>query len=452
MESLVQEPVEVEGLELLPNNFEWGVSTSGHQQEGDGWGRYPITDWGAFERSMAGFLAKHAGMSVDYANGTLTQDMWDRIKKEATVPNNYVSGDAAGWWQGMDIEDLNIAHSDIGLNAIRFGVESGRLREGRSFPLDHDAINHYKLFLRECKNKRMKTTLTLFHYTNPFWMGSDVWEKRDVVSDFTDYTNNLLHVLSDEFPDRIIIINESEIYTLLGWILGERPPEKKNDFIGAKKVFDNLIEAHKRAYDIIKKFNPSILVSSAFNLSQIEPKYNHFSDRLGAKVSDFLSNRLFLSRLIGHMDFIAVNHYMHNVKSGLNPMSGKYQSPQDEPRSDMGWYLNPQGLYNVIISIRKYNLPVVITESGVADARDLYRSWYVRETVNAIINAVRDGVDIQGFYPWSLTDNFEWNHGFWPKFGFIAMDRRDNRKRIARPSASYYSKIIAEHKRLKSLH
>ena len=227
MESLVQGESKVEGLELLPADFEWGIATSGHQQEGDGFGRYPITDHGDFERSNAVFLARHAGPNVDYANGTLTQEMWERIAEEATDPNNYISGDAAGWWQGMDVEDLKLAHSHIGVNAIRFGVESGRLREGRFSPLDPNAITHYRRFMRECREKRIKTTLTLHHYTNPFWMGPDVWEKKSIASDFANYTERLLRAFSDEVPDRIIVINEPEIYTLLGWITGERPPEKK---------------------------------------------------------------------------------------------------------------------------------------------------------------------------------------------------------------------------------
>jgi beta-glucosidase len=89
----------------------------------------------------------------------------------------------------------------------------------------------------------------------------------------------------------------------------------------------------------------------------------------------------------------------------------------------------------------KYKLPIIITENGVADAEDKHRQWWIKETVVAMQAAMKRGVNLQGYFHWSLTDNFEWSFGKWPRFGLVAVDYKTG-KRTLRPSAAWFGKVI----------
>ena len=107
----------------------------------------------------------------------------------------------------------------------------------------------------------------------------------------------------------------------------------------------------------------------------------------------------------------------------------------------MGWELYPEGLYHLVKIVSKYQKPIYITESGLADAHDQYRTWYIRESIRQIARAMREGADVRGYFYWSLLDNFEWDKGFWPRFGLVEVDYKTLERKI-RPSASEYKKVI----------
>jgi beta-glucosidase/6-phospho-beta-glucosidase/beta-galactosidase len=109
----------------------------------------------------------------------------------------------------------------------------------------------------------------------------------------------------------------------------------------------------------------------------------------------------------------------------------------------MGWYMEPSGLYNVIMSAAKrYRKPIIITETGVADMHDAYRQWWIDETLDAVYRANTQDANVKGYLFWSLLDNFEWSQGFWPKFGLVKVDRENNLKRTIRPSARRFAEEI----------
>jgi beta-glucosidase len=109
----------------------------------------------------------------------------------------------------------------------------------------------------------------------------------------------------------------------------------------------------------------------------------------------------------------------------------------------MGWGLYPEGIYHVLKQASKYKKPVIITEHGLADRYDKYRGWYIKETLKYVHKAIQEGVDVRGYLHWSLLDNFEWDFGFWPRFGLIEVDY-DTLARKPRPSAYELAKIIKE--------
>ena len=111
----------------------------------------------------------------------------------------------------------------------------------------------------------------------------------------------------------------------------------------------------------------------------------------------------------------------------------------------MAWEIYPEGLYHVLKSLKKYNLPVIITENGLADFRDKYRADFIRDHLKWIHKAIQEGVDVQGYFYWSLLDNFEWESGYWPRFGLVEMDYK-TLERKTRPSAKVYAEICKNNK------
>lgn len=109
----------------------------------------------------------------------------------------------------------------------------------------------------------------------------------------------------------------------------------------------------------------------------------------------------------------------------------------------MGWELYPQGIYYALSDLKRYEKPIYISENGVADAEDKYREWFIRESLHQVIRAQKEGVPVRGYFYWSLTDNFEWDKGFWPRFGLLEVDYKTMKRRI-RPSALAYKKLIKE--------
>ena len=109
----------------------------------------------------------------------------------------------------------------------------------------------------------------------------------------------------------------------------------------------------------------------------------------------------------------------------------------------MGWELYPEAIYHCLIDLKKYRKPIYVTESGLADAKDEKRSWFIRETLKNVRRAMEEGADVRGYFYWSLLDNFEWDKGFWPRFGLAEVDYETLERKI-RPSALEYAKIIKD--------
>jgi len=118
-----------------------------------------------------------------------------------------------------------------------------------------------------------------------------------------------------------------------------------------------------------------------------------------------------------------------------------------DKRTDLGWEIYPEGIYSVLMEIKKYNLPIYITENGLADASDSKREKFIQDHLDWILKAMDEGANIRGYFHWSLLDNFEFPEvrGFWPRFGLIAVDFKTFERK---PRKSFYSykKIIDNQK------
>jgi beta-glucosidase len=201
------------------------------------------------------------------------------------------------------------------------------------------------------------------------------------------------------------------------------------------KVYWNLAQAHKSAYRILKARKKSLQIGLAAQLANIQAKRPHnYIDSTITHIMRYAWNWWFLNRVRRYQDFVGFNYYFTDYYKGfrrVNPAS---------PKNDLGWYMEPEGLYPIIMRLwRRYKKPIIVTENGVADARDEYRQWWLQETMVAMERAIGDGAEIRGYLHWSLLDNFEWKYGWWPKFGLVEVDREHGMKRTIRPSALWWA-------------
>lgn len=424
----------------FPTKFFWGASTSSHQVEG---GNY--NQWTVWELEHAQQLARTARKRIG------TVPVWEEIKNQAEDPNNYVSGKGVDHY-GRFKEDFDIA-SRLNLNALRFCIEWSRI-EPRPGEWNEEALQHYREYIAELKKRGMEPFLNLWHWTLPVWfadMGG--FEKRANLKYFIRFVKKI----ADEYGSELsyaITLNEPNIYMTYGYLIGEFPPQKKNIF-KALYVYWNLILTHRQSYKTLKAANPKLQIGIAAQLANIQAKRPHnFFDQAATKWMRYSWNWFFLRRIRKQQDFVGFNYYFTDYYRGLAfRKSGNYRQDSREdalagverqnptmPLNDLGNYMEPEGLYPLLLRTwTRYKKPIIITENGVADMHDEYRQWWIEETIIAMQRAMSENVDIRGYFHWSLLDNFEWNYGWWPKFGLVEVDREKGMKRTIRPSAIWFA-------------
>lgn len=404
----------------FPKDFWWGASTSSHQVEGGN-----RNDWTAWEKAHAKELADKA----EKRYGKL--DIWPEIKTQATSPSNYISGAAADHWNRYP-EDFNLMQ-EMGLNAYRFSIEWSRI-EPRPGEYDREAIKRYRQMILGLKARGIEPLVTLWHWPLPQWLAHrGGWTYAEITHHFISYAALMVRALPE--VKYWITLNEPNVYTENSYFVGQWPPNKRSVRLFYLAV-SNLVKAHREAYHLIKTINPKAEVGLVNNFIPYAAHRGRgfFLNRILRRYADLRWNFTVLQQTGGHLDFIGVNHYFgYRINFGFNKRVV-------QRKSDLGWELRPASMYSALVDLRKYKLPIIITESGLADRADRYRGWYIREILYHVHRAIDAGIDVRGYFHWSLMDNFEWDKGFWPRFGLIDVDFK-TQKRTLRPSALEYAKI-----------
>ncbi len=405
----------------FPKDFFWGASTADHQIEG-----HQHNDWTEWEKANADRLAKRAPKL--YANRS---PVWELVKDQATDPANYITGRAADHWN-LWREDFELA-SQIGINAYRMSISWSRIQPGPD-RFDQEVIEQYRQMIKDLKRRGIEPFITIWHWPLPLWLSKrGGWTYEEISHYFIGYAALLVR----EFGADVkywITLNEPNVYTENSFFIGQWPPQKRSPRQFYLSV-SNLVKAHREAYHIIKSIDPDAKIGIANNFIPYIAVRQHWINRLLKSYADWRWNYAFIKRTKEHLDFIGVNHYFrYRINFGFNQVN-------QGPRSDLGWELYPPAIYHTLRALRRYNLPIFITESGLADHRDIYRSWYIRETLRHVHMAIGKGVDVRGYFHWSLMDNFEWDSGFWPRFGLIEIDYSTMKRRL-RSSAKAYGDII----------
>jgi beta-glucosidase len=379
----------------------------------------------------AGFLVGAAASAHQVEGNNFNSDWW-HAEKAGRVPE---SGRACDHYNRYE-EDFKIAQ-EIGLNAFRISIEWARIEpvENR---WDRTAIEHYKKVLKSMKAAGLTRMVTLHHFTLPQWLAEKGgFESKNGVEAFARYAWFVAQNLGEEV-DIWCTINEPEVFTSQGYFMKKWPPFKLNPILGLR-VYYNLTRAHIAAYKAIKQVLPDAQVGIVKNNVYYEPYHNKWWNRLVCSAANYFGNSWFLNRVAAHTDFIGLNYYFtRTLKISWHGVS--VVNSDALPKSDMGWQTFPQGIYHVLSQLKKYNKPVYITENGIANARDDMRQDYIRQHLAWALKAKNEGLDLRGYFYWSLTDNYEWADGYGPRFGLVEINY-DNQARKIRPSADIFKEL-----------
>jgi beta-glucosidase len=350
--------------------------------------------------------------------------------------------------------------SKLGVNAYRMGIEWSRLQTAPFAPLDKNELDRYVDLIDRLKAAGITPMVVLHHFSNPNWVNStEGWLNPATIHAFVDYAGKLAAALKD----RVYLwntFNEPDTYACLGYLLGGFPPQRKGRPLQFRKVIDHMALAHLRASSVIRgeyTGGRKVEVGIAKNWTFFHA-YKRYSlwDRTTAFSCHYLFNKFVLDAFLGGRrrrasTFIGLNYYgrvrFHHFRSMI-PASG---IPLRELK-DFGFVCDdmveryPAGMVRILKYFRKrFRLPVYITEHGSASADEKFRETDLREYLTALHDSMEAGVDVRGFFYWSLLDNFEWQFGYTKKFGLLSVDFADEKlPRGMKPLAEVYARICRE--------
>lgn len=376
---------------LFPSNFMWGTATSAYQIEGGG----VNTDWWRFE----------------HAEGTI-----------ATEP----SGDACDSWNRFE-EDLDLI-STLGLNSFRLSVEWARI-EPEPGVFSHAALDHYRQVLEGCHQRSILPVVTLHHFTLPLWVAdAGGFESPNIVPWMANYAQVVGEALGDVIGVACTI-NEPNIVALMGYLLAQFPPQVVS-WERFSIVNQALRECHVAMRDALRAGPGNFPIGLCLSMQEYEAVED--AHDFVASFLDEMEDQ-YLRAISDADDFLGVQCY---TKILLGPDG--IVEPRGET-TEMGYLFWPQSVeYCVRRAAEAVEIPIIVTENGIGTNDDAQRIRYLREALKGLHNTMEDGIDVRGYFQWSLLDNFEWTLGYRPKFGIVAVDR-DTFARTPKPSAQWYS-------------
>ncbi|HPA25340.1 MAG TPA: glycoside hydrolase family 1 protein [bacterium] len=401
----------------MPDGFLWGTATAAHQVEGNNIN----SDWWQWEQ-------KNVGKILDVKE--------KKFRNKKFEP----SGLACDHYSRFE-EDFKLIE-ELGNNAHRLSIEWARI-EAEEGKLNLAELEHYRQVLESLKNKKIKVMLTLNHFTLPSWLADKGgWTNFKSPFYFNRYATfvakNLGHLV-----DFWITINEPEIYMDMSYMSGFWPPQKK-DIKLAGWVYFNMARAHKKVYKnihkILDKKGHKTQVGFSMNVMSFASYRKHnFWELFFVHAADRIVNHSFYDLTKKSHDFLGVNYYfrvrLKKNEGSLIPAVDEVHEDESE-LSDMGWVVYSHGIFDVLMDFKDFNLPIYITENGIATEDEDQRAKFISNHLAEIHHAIQAGVDVRGYFYWSLLDNFEWDKSFGPKFGLVAVDRK---KKTRKPKESFYA-------------
>ncbi len=399
-----------------------------------------------------------AAFQVEGQNGLSNWSVWEQ--EPGHIAQGHKSGRACDWWDGRWQEDLDRAAA-AGQNAHRTSVEWSRLQP-REGTWDEGALDYYRALIQGIRERGMTPFITLHHFTEPLWFSErGGWESEDAPELFAAYASKVVAALK-EHVSLWATINEPNILAYGGFMIGQTPPGVR-DTKRAFRVMENLVRAHAAAYHAIHSVQPEARVCITIYYRGFTPAIPWLpTDKIAAAlqrrlfddlfpraltdgVVDFVGRRVRVPEAKRTQDLIAIDYYTtDHVAFDLRAASnafGRNFYPDGSVVSDTGLIAYaPGGLYEAIRWAKRFRLPVVIAENGVEDRDDHLRPRYLAAHLYQLWRALSLGVRVEGYFHWTLVDNFEWERGWTSRFGLWALDV-ETQERTKRPSADLYESI-----------
>jgi beta-galactosidase len=448
------------------------------------------------------FGAAVAGFQVDPGCPTIpAEDCEDRASdwyqwvtdpELIAQPGNYLSGEplsnGPGHWELYD-EDFARAGGELGLDSVRVSLEWSRLFpteplgavtvEDLVQAADPVAVAAYHDYLASIAAHGLEPLVTLNHYTLPLWLHDakachadlSTCEDKGWADAERMKTQIALYAgfCALEFGDEVDLwatLNEPFAVVLSGYLL---PSEDRTNPPGvinidaAIGVMWAMVEAHGLMYDAVHAYDSTAQVGLVPNLVAVRPEDpTREADVRGAEHLDYVYNRAFLEGtirgridrdldgvaeeerpdLVGKMDYIGVNYYTQITATGLDaPLFVNYPWTDFVPAG--GYFTEyPEGLAEVLVEAAEYGLPLRVTENGTSDMEGATERFLVPH-LEAVRSAIAEGADVEGYYVWSLTDNYEWNHGMSMTFGLYEVNV-ETKARTLRPLGADYAQIVRQ--------
>ncbi|MER7960335.1 GH1 family beta-glucosidase [Streptomyces sp. NPDC096030] len=441
---------------MLGKEFCWGVSTAAYQVEGgvneDGRG---LSVWDVF--------AARPGAVKNGDTGATTCDHYRRFP-----------------------EDIGLMRG-LGLGGYRFSVAWPRVQPSGSGPVNAAGLGFYDRLVDGLLEAGIVPLPTLFHWDLPQVLEeAGGWMARETAFRFADYAGVVADCLGDRVP-AWVTLNEPFIHMVFGYALGVHAPGRTL-MLDAMPTAHHQLLGHGLAAQVLQEHGGQVMIAN--NLTPVRAASDSDADAAAASAYDALHNRMFLDPLLcgrypdltafgvppglggsvrdGDLEVIAgapldglgVNYYNPTRIAAPTAPGLPFAEAAIEgvPHTAFGWPVVPDGLRELLVALKRdygHALPpVTVTENGCSTVDvpgedgavdDAFRIRYLADHIDALAAAVAEGVDVRGYYTWSLLDNFEWAEGFSQRFGLVHVDFETLRRT---PKASYlwYRDLIAAHR------
>ena len=422
------------------DEFVFGVATSSYQIEGSKFGGCGESIWDHF--------AKNGG-TVNGDNGSLACDHFHRFE-----------------------EDLDLL-VDAGFDAYRFSFSWSRLfPDGKN--LNTKGLDFYKQLLDAINSRGLRPYGTAYHWDMPQALGAlGGWTIRDNAERFGEYMGFIARNFGDDL-ENLVSINEPWCVAWLSHYLGEHAPGLR-DLSSAVKASHYVCLGHglgvqaaraetEKPIGVVLNFTPGRLETKTKINTEALERYEavtntwylsaiikgNYPDVALQELEGYLPNswKSDLQNIKEPIDFIGINYYTTVLlKSGGDKFPFVEIIERDLPKTDMGWDVEPAGLSEAINLVSDYapNLPLYITENGMASKNaiaDIDRIEYYKQHLNEVAKAA-ETLPVNGYFAWSLLDNFEWALGYDKRFGLVHVDY-ETQKRTMKDSFKWWQRELAK--------
>lgn len=446
---------------MFSKDFAWGVASSAYQIEG-----------------------KHEELGGG-------NSIWDTfVKKEGVILNND-TGDVACDHLARYADDFKLM-KELGIHHYRFSVNWSRILPNGTGEVNQKAIDAYRDMILEMKKNDIVPYLTLFHWEYPQALhDKGGWLHPDSPKWFGDYAKIIAENFSD-ICEYYFTINEPQCIVGCGYLQGEHAPGERLNVKDTFRIAHNLLKAHGLAVKALRQYSvrevkvgfaPTAGVAYPFidfggdieaarntyfgcdwplerwnwNVTWFTDPvvFGHYPEDAMEKFKDYVPQieEGDMELISQPIDFLGQNIYNgYWITEGADRMPKYVDRPEDYPKTDLGWPITPKCMYwGPKFLYERYKLPIYITENGAAfgdepdsndstKVHDPKRVSFLKDYLSWLKKACDEGIDVRGYFLWSIMDNFEWAQGYGQRFGIVYVDF-ESQKRIPKDSAYWYKEV-----------